>query len=267
LFPVELTADYPTLTPSAKQIFDRRDVEIVMLHVIEEPTRAMRGLEVARSMAQLEFLARKEFALARTAQRVERGRTADCILEYARNSRIDAIILPVNCPEGLRRELAAKTPCTLWIDWRAEPAPETRQVCCAVMLESSDAAVLCRAAQAAEELGAELTILHAVVPESPMNLWWDTDAVAQETRVARTLVEDLRDQFAPAARVHVEAGRVDWVVNQALHRLNAGLLVAAEHREAITAATMTCPVLRIGMRQPEAAREAQPSRAILAATA
>jgi nucleotide-binding universal stress UspA family protein len=267
LFPVELSSDYPTLTPVARKLFDRRDVEIALLHVIDGPSRSTRGQEAARSIAQMEFLARKEFALARTSQRVERGPAADCIVDYARNSGIDTIIMPASSSQALHRELLSKASCAVWIDWTAEPYGEVSQVCCAVTLEGTDLAVLCRAAEIAADLDAELTVLHTVVPESPMILWWDVDAMAQELRIARSLVEDLRDKFAPQAKVHVEAGRVDWVVNQALHRLNAGLLVSPEHREAVMAGAMTCPVLQVAARQPELARVAQPSRTMLAATA
>ncbi len=264
LFPVEISADYQSLTTAARKMFDRRDVEVLMLHVIEEPSRSIRGMEVARSMAQMEFLARREFELARSSRRVERGRAADCVLEYARNAGVDTILMPTGAPESLRREVVAAAGCAVWLDWCKETVETERPVCCAVTLASGDAAVLCRASEIAEELGAELTILHAVVPESPMSLWWDGDVLAQEVRASLGVVEDLREKFAPKARVHVEAGRVDWVVNQALHRLDAGLLIVAGGGEAALAGAMTCPVLRIEARGVEAERMGQ---APLAATA
>lgn len=262
LFLVDLSSDFPALTPVARKMFDRPNVEIVMLHAIDDTSHSMRGLEVARHMAQLEFLAKKEFSFARTSARVLRGHPADCILAYPETA---TILLPVNTPDSVRREIIAKSPCDVWVDWRQEwtPAPEeVRQVCCAITLESVRAQVLCHAVELAEHFDAPLTILHAVVPESPMMMWWDADAVTHEVRVARSIVEDLRDRFAPKAQIHVEHGRIDWVVNQALHRLDAGLLIAPGHDETIMAAAATCPVLRVSRRQPQVARAASVLAAI-----
>jgi nucleotide-binding universal stress UspA family protein len=269
LFPVDLSLDYRTLNATTRRMFDRQNIEIVMLYAIEEPSRSVRGIEVARSMAQMEFLARKEFEFAQVSRRVDRGRAADCILEYAQNHEVDVIVMPAGGPESLRRsslghvteEVLTGAPCAVWMEWMAGAMECVRHICCAVGLDGSDEAVLCRAAEVAEEFEAELTIIHAVAPEPPMVLWWDADAFEQEIRVARLQVDQLRERFAPAARLHVEAGRVDWVVSQALYRLDAGLLVAAGQGDAIVAAAMACPVLRIAKPLPQMARASQPHRA------
>jgi nucleotide-binding universal stress UspA family protein len=268
LFPIDLSLDYRALSATTRKMFDRPGVEIVMLHVIEEPSRSVRGMEVARSMAQMEFLARKEFAFARSSRRVERGRPADSILDYARNTGVDVIVMPAGSPESIRRgtlghvteEVMTRASCDMWMEWMAGPGESAQHICCAVGLDVSDEAVVCRAAEVAGEFSADLTILHAVVPESPMLLWWDADAFEQELRIARMRVDELRDRSAPAARVHVEAGRPDGVISQALYRLDAGLLVAAGQGEAIAAVAAGCPVLRLAARQPMLARECQMER-------
>jgi len=275
LFPIDLSLNYRTLNATTRRMFDRQNIEIVMLHAIEEP-RSERGLEVARSMAQMEFLAHQEFEFAPVCRRVERGRAADSILDYARNHAVDVIVMPAGGPESLRRnslghvteEVLTGAPCAVWMEWMAGSIECVRHICCAVGLDGSDEAVLLRAAEVAQEFGAELTIIHAVVPSPPMMPWWDADAFELETRIARMKVDELREKFAPAARLHVEAGRVDTVVSQALYRLDAGLLVAAGQGEAIVAAAMACPVLRIARSLPGVARSSRPHRAgALAATA
>ena len=79
----------------------------------------------------------------------------------------------------------------------------------------------------------------------PAAQWWDIDTVEQDVRLARMQVDELRKRFAPSARTHVEAGDSDTVVSCALHRPNAGLLVAARQGPALVAAAMACPVLRL----------------------
>ncbi len=261
LFPIDLSLDYQALTAGVRKMFDRPGIELVMLHVIEATSRSSRGMDVARSMAQMEFLARKEFEFARVTRRVERGQPADCILDYARNRAVDLIVMPAGGPESFRRgavgrvaeEVLKGAPCAVWMDWMTGSVECTRHICCAVGLDGADEAVVSRAGELAAEFDADLTIIHAVVPDSPMLLWWDADVVEQEVRIARMRVGELGEKFAPAARVHVEAGRVDWVINRALRRLDAGLLVVAGHGEAIVAAANACPVWRIGARRQELA--------------
>jgi nucleotide-binding universal stress UspA family protein len=281
LFPIDLSLDYRTLNATTRRMFDRRSNEIVLLHAIEEPSHSVRGLEVARSMAQMEFLARKEFEFAHVSRRVERGRAADCILDYAEHHAVDVIVMPAGGPESLRHnslghvteEVLTGAPCDVWMDavpmeCSADSGACIRHICCAVGLDGSDEAVLSRAAEVAENFGAELTIIHAVAPEPPMVMWWDADAFEQEIRIARMRVDELREEFAPAARLYVEGGRVDWVVSQALYRLDAGLLVAAGQGDAVVAAAMARPVWRIARPMPQVVRMSQPHRArALAASA
>jgi nucleotide-binding universal stress UspA family protein len=266
LFPLDLSLNYGTLTATTRRMFDRWSIEIIMLHAIEEPSRSVRGTDVERSMAQMEFLARKEFNIAQVCRRVERGRAADCILDYARNHAVDVIVMPAGGSESLRRsslghvseEVLTEAPCAVWMEWMTGSVKCIRHICCAVRLDRSDEAVLCRAAEVAEEFGAELTIIHAVAPEPPTAMRRDANFHEQEIRIARMRVDKLREKFAPAARQHIEAGCLDTVVSRTLFRLDAGLLVAAGQGEAIVAAAMACPVLRLATPLPELARASQP---------
>lgn len=265
LFPIDLSLDYQTLSAAARKMFDRPGVEIVLLHVIEEP-RSMRGMDVARAMAQMEFLARREFGFARSSRRVERGRPAEAILACARNMSADVIVIPAGGEESARRgalghlteEVLTGAPSAVWLDRATDSLESGRQICCAISLDGTDKAVLSYADEVAREFGAELTILHALVPESPMLLWLDADAIEQEIRMARMRADELREKYAPAAHLHIAAGRPERVIGQALQRLDAGLLVAAGHGEVM--ATAACPVLRIAAGQPELSPTVQMER-------
>jgi nucleotide-binding universal stress UspA family protein len=253
LFAIDLSSNYRPLGLTTRKMFDHRSTEIVMLHAIEEPSRSARGMETARAMAQMEFLGRREFKFAQVNPRVEHGRAADCILDYVRTHDVDVIVMPAGDREGLGRgslghiteEILMAAPCAVWAERTQGSAETVRHICCAVKFDGCDEAVLSRAAEVAGDLRAELTIVHAVVPESPMALWWDPDAMEQEVRIARLRMEELRERFAPAARLHVEAGRLEWVVNRKRCCPDAGLLVASGRGTAAVAEAVACPVWRV----------------------
>ncbi len=275
LFPVDFCLRRGTLTSTTRRMFDRRNVEIVLLHALEYPPCSRRGTELERAMAQMEFLARKEFDFARVCRRVERGRAADSILDYARLNAPDIIVMQAGGAPNARRsslghvteEVLTATPCAVWLEWKTGSSDCARHICCAVLLDESDEAVLCLAADVARELGAELTIIHAVSPEPEKRaaLLWDSGVREHAIRAAQVLVDTLRRKFAPEARLHIAIGGVHEVVSRALYRLDAGLLVATQ-REAIFAAQSACPVLRVtgAARSRAHVPEPGPSRAMRA---
>jgi nucleotide-binding universal stress UspA family protein len=253
LFPVDLSLSVRSLSPTARQLFDRPDVEIVMLHALEEPPRTGRGTEVVRAMAQMEFLAHKEFRHARISLRAERGRAADCILGYAQSDPVDVIVMPTGGLESLRRnspghvteEVLEHAPCGVWVEWMGGSVESSNLVCCVVGLDDGDEAVLIRTKEIVRELGARLALIHASSFTPPMSLWWEPDVVDRDLHLARLGVDELRQRFAPAARMHVEAGHPETVVSRVLHQLNASLLVVNGTTPDIFAASMACPVLRL----------------------
>ena len=275
LFPVDVCLRRGLLTSTTWRVFDRRNIEIVLLHALEYPPCSRRGTEFERAMAQIEFLARKEFDFAPVCRRVERGRAADSILDYARLHAPDIIVMQAggatngrcNSLGHVTEEVLTATPCGVWLEWMTGSGDCARHICCAVQLDESDEAVLCLAAEVARELGAKLTTIHAVSPEPEKRaaLLWDSGVREHAIRAAQVLVDTVRRRFAPQARLHVAIGGVHEVVSRALYRLDAGLLVAAQ-REAIFAAQSACPVLRVAgvARSGAHVPEPGPSRAIRA---
>ncbi len=255
LFPVDLSFSFRSFSPAARKLFDRPEIEVVMLHVVEESPRTGRGNEHARAMAQMEFLAHKEFRHAKISLRTERGRASDCILAYAETRPVDRIVMPAGGLESLRRksvghvteEVLAAAPCEVWVEGIGDSVETSNLICCVVDLddEADDHAVLSRAEQLAHELGAPLTIIHAAGFSPPAALWWEPDAVDRDLFLDRLRVEELRERFAPQARTHVEAGHPDTVVSRVLHRFNASLLVVKGQTANLFAASLACPVLRL----------------------
>lgn len=253
LFPVDLSFNLRSLSPAARKLFDRREVEIVILHVVEESSPSGRGNNLSHAVAQMEFWAHKEFKHARINLRTERGRASECILRYARSRSVDRIVISAGGLESLRRksaghvteEVLAAAPCEVWVEGMSGSVEAGNRICCAVELEEDDEAVLSRAAELACELDATLTIIHAATFAAPVALWWDPDAVERDLRLARLRVEELRERFAPRAQLHIEAGDPDTVVNRVLYRLNASVLVTKGQEPDLFAASLVCPVLRL----------------------
>src|SRR5437879_13580444 len=73
LFPVDFCLRRGTLTSTRRRMFDRRNVEIVLLHALEYPPCSRRGTAVERAMAQMELLERKELGVRRACRRAARG--------------------------------------------------------------------------------------------------------------------------------------------------------------------------------------------------
>lgn len=253
LFPVDLSFNLRSLSPTARLLFDRPEIEIVILHVVEESSPGERGNNLSHAVAQMEFWAHKEFKHARINLRTERGRASECILGYARSRPVDRIVMPAGGLESLRRkstghvteEVLAAAPCEVWVEGMNGSVEAGSRICCAVELDDGDEAVLSRAAEIACELDATLTIIHAATFAAPVALWWDPDAVEHDLRLARLRVDELRERFAPRAQLHVEAGDPDTVVSRFLYRRNASLLVAKGKHPDLFAASLICPVLRL----------------------
>jgi nucleotide-binding universal stress UspA family protein len=253
LFPVDLSFNFRSLSPLARQLFDRREIEIVILHVVEESSSSGRANNLSHAVAQMEFWAHQEFRHARINLRTERGRASECILRYARSRPVDRIVMPAGGFESLRRkstghvteEVLAAAPCEVWVEGMSGSVESGKLICCAVGLEEDDEAVLSRAAELACELDTNLTIIHAAADDTPASLWWDPDAAEQDLCLARLRAEELRERFAPRAQLHVEAGDPDTVVNRVLYRQNASLLVAKGKHPDLFGASLVCPILRL----------------------
>ena len=269
LFPIDFSLSHRTLTATMRQMFDRPKVEIILMHVIENLSQSRRGTEVERAMAQMEFLARKDFAFASVRRRVERGRAADSILDYARRHAPDIIIMRVGGTSSFRRsslgrvteEVLTGSPCAVWLEWMTGARAKARRVCCALRLDESDETVLCPAAEVARELGVELTIIHTVSlePELRAALRLDPGVPQRELRTAQVRLNTLRERVAPEAGLHIEVGKVHQVVSGALYRLDAALLVTAGQREVILAAETACPVLRVAAPAQSRAHAPEPN--------
>lgn len=254
LLPTDLSLCCPAIESTVRMMTECWNVEITLLHVLETRRLFRRGNDIERAMAQLDFIARTGFGGARLNRRVERGIAADRILEYVRENHVDLIAMPARGTSGVTRrslghvteELLAEAPCHVWLEWSTAVPIRIQRVCCAIQLDGSEEYLLREAALCAADLGAALTIVHAVAPEPgrPV-LLPDADFRERAVRLATMQIDLLRRRLAPAADLQVHMGATGVVVGRVIRDQETGLLVSGRDRESILAAESACPVLRV----------------------
>src|ERR1051326_3991527 len=178
LFPLDLSLNFPELTVTTRKIFDRRNVEVVMLNAIEEPARSGRGRDVERSTAQMDFLASKQSKFAQVSRCVQRGCPADCVLEYTTRQPIDVILMAPggceslcrNCLGHVTEQVLTQAPCAVWMEWMTGKLNYLRNVFCAIRADRFQGKVLSRITAVARLFGAEVTTVQADNPKGDVPL-------------------------------------------------------------------------------------------------
>jgi nucleotide-binding universal stress UspA family protein len=260
LFPIDFSLGCQILAPTVRMMIELWHAEVTLLHVIEDRNWRGRYHDLERPMAQMEAIAQDAIYAPRVRRRIERGSAAGCILQYIRLNHIDLVVIPARGSTALHRsplgsvadEILKEAPCPVWLDWGAArssltPGMQARRVCCALELGESDEHVLHEAAAFTMNLGASLTVVHAVspMPGRPLALLRDGDVRQREFGSIERHIERLRRRYAPSADVKIEVGSSETVVSRTIRAQSAGLLVTGHFLEAIMAARSECPVLRL----------------------
>jgi len=245
LFPLDLSLGFPELTVTTRSMLDRSDVQIIMLNAIEEPARSGRGRDVERATAQMDFFASKQFKLAQVRRCVERGRAADCVLEYANRKPIDIIVmapggresLHCHCLGHVTEQVLTQAPCAVWMEWMTGKVKYLRNVFCAVRPGRFYGHVLSRATAVARLFGAEVTTVHADSPK--------TDLALGRIRAVGTascmLADGVSDGFS-----------ADSSLKHAISRPDAGVLVTTGAGKTVVAAMRRLPIIRLGSQSERA---------------
>jgi nucleotide-binding universal stress UspA family protein len=257
LYPTDFSAACRGLAPAVRRMVESWQAEVTLLHVLEGRPRFAPPNELEDAMSVLEAIGEKELPFVRVNPRVERGRPAERILQYAQSHGVDLIVTPARMPSAGRQpfgvvteEILAAAPCAVWLDWTPRPADvpvDGRRVCCALDFDGSEELVLREAAALANERRTGLAIVHAFDPDglpaagAPLS----PRARARELLSAEMRVDALRRRFAAAAGAIVESGTTEAIVGRAVRSLEAGLLVTGRQRESILAAAPVCPVWSI----------------------
>ena len=275
LFPLDFSSGCQALAPTVRRMVEVWSVDVTLLHVIDEERWLGRRHELERLMRQMKAIAGDGPQARYFGFRLERGQPADRILEYVRAHPIDLVAIPAGgtwSPMGsVADQVRAEASCPVSLDWgaaraRATTGMDARRVCCALELSECDESVLGTAAKMAAELGAKLSLIHALPPRAGSRQ--STFGIlgfgsGRWRRPSGVLMGCHR--FSPPAEAIVEVGQSSVVVGRALQSRDAGLLVTGNCREAILAAQSECPVLRLASPASAAVTAAEPERLYAAA--
>ncbi len=251
LFPVDLSARSASAAPSVRAMAERFDAELTVLHVVDLPVTAvvgppeqaawaaLIGAEGLREQGRVElerFVAR-EFPDTRVKVQSDEGDPATLIVEYARESAADLIMMPTSGHGRFRRLLLGSvtakvlhdTDVPVWTGVHAEelaahPPNQWKRAVCALDDDPRDLPTLQWAKEFACDQKLELWLAHGV----PGAEGCEGSPSLQEflLNVARGRMGELQAQAGTNFEVCVEGDSVARVVHQAAIAHSADILIA-----------------------------------------
>jgi nucleotide-binding universal stress UspA family protein len=249
LFPVDFSARSSATVPSVQAMVKRFGSELTVLHVVDLPPSGIAPPEAAawatligadrlRQQGQMElerFVAR-EFAGFQVKAESAEGDPATRIVDCARESGADLIMMPTSGLGRFRRLLLGSVTTKVlhdisvpvWTGMHAEeiaahPPDRWKQMLCAVDDDPRDLAVLEWAAEFASEQKLELRLVHAVLGLEES----DSDPSFREFifNIARERIDKLQAQAGTKFDVCLKAGKAGDVVHQAAVGHSADIVV------------------------------------------
>lgn len=212
---------------------------LTLLHVLPpNPTDEHR----TQAQEDLNSFAWPHFSGMSTSLAMVEGNPAEAILKYAREQRVDLIMMPTHGYGPFRRfilgsvaeRVLREAPCPVWTDVHHElPMSSTsaghgelqvRNVVCAIDLSPESRTALRWAAGFAADMSAKLTIIHAVAralptPELPVDWTPQMEAAALDE------IERLQKCEGTHADARVVTGEVAHAVHDAVEEAHGDVLV------------------------------------------
>lgn len=240
LFPVDFSEPSAAMAPLVAALARHFHAGLTLLHVLPtNPTDEHRN----QAQEDLSAFAWPYFAGMSTGQAILEGDPAAVILKYARDQRIDLIMMPTHGYGPFRRFILGSVAervlrdasCPVWTDVHNElhsltpdasdPGKfQVRSVVCAIDLSPGSRTALRWAAGFAADMSAKLTIIHAVpralpTPELPV------DWTPQMEEAALDEIEKLQKCEGTNADARVVTGEVAHAVHDAVEQARGDVLV------------------------------------------
>jgi nucleotide-binding universal stress UspA family protein len=249
LFPVDFSPACVGMAPFVTRAASMFSAASTLLHVVppiesgfEMLVRPLPEIEENRedvARTQLNSFLVREFPLDASHRVLAAGDAARRIAEIARDSAYDLIVMPTHAGAFRRRLLGSTTAkvldqadCPVLTTRHAEtisPRPlQHREFLCAIGLNKDSERVLRYASEAADDVHANLAVVHAIpasVPGPSMRLELDERVKSAEEETARRRMEELQREIAPRARILISVGPVKDALIGAATRLRADVLV------------------------------------------
>ena len=258
LFPVDFSKRPFAVPQAAREVIDRPNIEIVLLHVIDGGVPS--ASEFADRMEYLDLLARRHFSHSVVIRRLDHGRPAERILDYLHKSEIEMAVIHARESDGFGKgslgrvanRILAEADCPVWLEWRParhkKLAPSAApRICCAIDGVRQAQELIRDATIIADRLNGDLTVISSIQPgpKGAAALFRGSETGGEEVLCETERIGKLRRRIAPWADVRVAAGWREAVIGHAVRDLGGDLLITGDCREAVLAAEGTCPVLRL----------------------
>lgn len=252
LFPVDFSSQDSEAAPFVRAMAGRFHSEVILLHVAQflplgygtpdaivlEP---MSGLE--NLMNQLTERLSQHLSAELSGASVQRtvllGEPAKEITEYARDQKIDLIMMPTHGYGPFRRFLLGSvtakvlhdTDCPIWTGVHTDQLwsrgqNQWRRFLCAVDADPSDAPLLRWAAQFSQEQKAELQVVHAIPAAEPIPPGQEPPSLRGFLLdTAEQRISDLQSNAGTNFEVQLRFGKVEDVVHDAALAQDADLIL------------------------------------------
>lgn len=247
LFPVDFSDRSKALCPYVKALVEQFHAKLTVMHVVEIPIETFGSVDrsfpvvfdfPAMKPNVLELL--KDYALVPGTERVvEEGDAALSVADYAREHGVDLIMMPTHGYGKFRSLLMGSVvskvlhdaDCAVWTAPHAEdPAMREhfpcRNILVAVDRGAEQTSVLRRATELAQELGASLSLVHAVpgAESQPYDTGGDEFGLFLLDAARKEMIK-LQAEAGTSFEASVVAGGVGKVVRQAALDRHADLVV------------------------------------------
>lgn len=250
LFPVDMSDSCLAAAPWVDAMARKFKASVTLLHVLEMPPAyatdwygfmAMVDMSSIRNSRINElnaFLANK-FAGVPVSRVMPEGAPEEVISHYAEEQGMDLIMMPTHGYGSFRSFLLGSVTakvlhdaiCPIWTGVHVEqitpPSGKFENVMCAVDLTEKSVPTMKFAARLAEDLGANLWLIHAVPgadvrPEK----YFDADLQQYLEEEARKTIQEMQAKAGIEARICLGAGDVSRVVSEAALHHAADLVIA-----------------------------------------
>jgi nucleotide-binding universal stress UspA family protein len=251
LFPVDLSDASKATAPFVRAMAEHFQSEIIALHALRMPASmyavpdasgldVLAQLDAIRQERQAEFESFLAEAFPDLAVRREliEGDPASVIVSYARENRVDLIMMPTHGHGRMRQFLLGSVTAKVlhdscipvWTEGHAtepgsHPAGCYGHILCAVDADTNDIPVIQWAAEFARKEHADLRLIHAVEGAKSKSAESDSPVRQELFELAHHGMEKLQKSAATAFEVTLRGGTPENVIQDAVQDLEADLIV------------------------------------------
>lgn len=235
--------------------------ELSLLHVVIPPSAVYGFSEaaaytsapdlqadiVAARKTQLETFGAAELGGLPVTRTVLEGDPAHVIVQYARSTGADLIVMPTHGHGPFRRFLLGSVTakvlhdaeCPVWTGPHMEQAPRQdsvgfHRVLCALDLGLDSRSILCWAASFGKEYGSTLAIVHAISASNARlgGVYFDPDWSIHVASDVRHRIQDLQQDLEIGGEISVPVGDTPHAIAETAAEWHADLLVIGRGRHA-----------------------------------